>query len=553
MLSPAYLQALPAPLVDLFSEVENDILAEIAKRVAKVVEFGDYSKWQSLKLFEMQSLNGDVVKKLSTALGKSEREVEKLLKDAGIKGVGYDDAIYKAAGLNPQSFVSSPALMGVLSAGIANTNGTMRNFTRSMPDMASREYIDSMDKAWLQVMSGAYSPQTAIARAVDDLASKGVKYIDYGSGRKDTAETAVRRAVLTGANQTTARLQLTRASELGWDLVQTTSHAGARPTHAVWQGGIYSISGRTKGYEELESATGYGTGEGLCGWNCYHNFYPFLAGVSTDTYSRDPARDFLGRDNDDMYAEQQQQRKLERDVRSAKREAMVLKSAVDTAKSNPTTDEELIKMLSEQYDNSALKLKAVRKDLDKYVKNTGLTESADRTKVGGFGHSEASSAVQGAKRAKNNSTESLTNENNTVIIKTGGKSGALDRNSKEANEHAELYYEEIRNRKAEPEIKKIAQNTGFTDNQIEKIRNHLFFDDIKFDDGRIERFSSDYDQSQAWQRLIEGKQTDDDILLLKHELRELEYMQSNGSSYEEAHNYANKKYNWSKTLKDRGN
>ena len=74
-------------------------------------------------------------------------------------------------------------------------------------------------------------------------------------------------------------LQLARMEEMDCEFVEVTAHEGARPTHAVWQGRVYHRGGAVvqdgERYEDFEAATGYGTGPGLCGWNCRHNFYPF--------------------------------------------------------------------------------------------------------------------------------------------------------------------------------------------------------------------------------------------------------------------------------------
>ena len=80
-------------------------------------------------------------------------------------------------------------------------------------------------------------------------------------------------------------LQLARMEEMDCEFVEVTAHEGARPTHAVWQGRVYHRGGAVvhdgERYEDFETATGYGTGPGLCGWNCRHNFYPFYPGVCT--------------------------------------------------------------------------------------------------------------------------------------------------------------------------------------------------------------------------------------------------------------------------------
>ena len=91
-------------------------------------------------------------------------------------------------------------------------------------------------------------------------------------------DVAVRRAVLTGVNQTTARMQIARADEMECDLVETTAHMGARPEHMDWQGRIFSRSGKSRKYPDFVKSTGYGTGPGLCGWNCRHSFFPYFEG-----------------------------------------------------------------------------------------------------------------------------------------------------------------------------------------------------------------------------------------------------------------------------------
>ena len=133
---------------------------------------------------------------------------------------------------------------------------------------------------------------------------------------------------------------------------------------------------------------------------------------------------------------------------------------------------------------------------------------------------------------------------------SGGISGALNKDSPEAIKHADLYYDEIRKRKGD--ISVIAKNTGFSENQIMSIKEHLFINNIRFSDGTVRRFDSDYEQAQAWQRLINGKFLKQDIIFLNHELEELEYMKNNNVVYEIAHEYANKKYNWETLIKKKG-
>ncbi len=131
------------------------------------------------------------------------------------------------------------------------------------------------------------------------------------------------------------------------------------------------------------------------------------------------------------------------------------------------------------------------------------------------------------------------------IIKTGAYSGAKKTEGWQSR-HAELMYEEIRHRTTD--VKKISENTPFTEGAVSSIKNHMFEKEHKFEDGSHRRFDSDFDQAQAWDRLSQGKGTETDIVMLKHEYIELTQMELNGFTYEEAHSIANTYHNWAKKL-----
>ena len=136
------------------------------------------------------------------------------------------------------------------------------------------------------------------------------------------------------------------------------------------------------------------------------------------------------------------------------------------------------------------------------------------------------------------------------IEKQSGASSGAKKTEGWEERHADQYYEEVRNREKYSDAIKIANNvTGFTVEEIEDIRQHMFIRDIPRDGG-LKRFDSDYMQAEAWQRLVEGKNIrPSDIVLLQHELFELRYMEETGCVYETAHERANILYNWVQALK----
>ena len=105
-------------------------------------------------------------------------------------------------------------------------------------------------------------------------------------------------------------------------LVEVSSHGGARPSHARWQGRVYSLNGEVEidgvTYRDFYSETGYGKVDGLGGANCRHSFGPWRPGTPR-MYEQEPSHP-SGLDNDEIYRLTQGQRRRERDIRQTKRE-----------------------------------------------------------------------------------------------------------------------------------------------------------------------------------------------------------------------------------------
>ena len=400
MLTPDQLEALPRRFVQLWQQVEDDILQDIARRMKSLGELDPLTPtaiWQAWRLAETRAVRSNTVATLAKYTGKSRAEIKRLLETAGAQTLAADDAVYAAAGLDPP-VNQSPALLNLLNAGYRQTCGTWQNLTATTANTVTSAFEDRLSRAWGLVSTGAMDYNTAIRRAVDDLADT-MPYIIYPSGHTDALEVAARRAVLTGVNQTCAKLQLARMEEMDCEFVEVTAHEGARPTHAVWQGRVYHRGGAVvqdgERYEDFETATGYGTGPGLCGWNCRHNFYPFYPGVSVRNYTDERLAELDARNIPyggglyTRYEITQMQRALERRVRKYKRRYLAETAAgVDASQ-------------------SAAKLKAARQQLSAFLAETGEQMDGARTGVPGFGRREAKQADAAAsalQSAQNNAT-----------------------------------------------------------------------------------------------------------------------------------------------------
>lgn len=407
MLTPDYLDTLPDAVVELWQQVEDDILRDIARRIGKAGEMTKTASWQAWRYEQVQACHQDALSILTRYSKRSRDTIRQTLLDAGLETLARDDELYRALGFAPSAIDTNESLNNLLNAGYRQTLGTWQNLTGTTANTVTGEFERALDRAWLQVSSGAFDYKTAIKRAVDGLAAH-MNGVTYPSGHKDTLEVAVRRAVLTGANQTCAKLQLARADEMGCEFVEVTAHAGARPEHALWQGKVYHRGGAVTyqgvRYGDFEAATGYGTGPGLCGWNCRHNFYPFFPGVSKRLYDdaalaklADKTVEYGGK----MYTEYeitQMQRALERRVRKYKRRYLAEDAAgVDTAA-------------------TSVRLKQARQELNAFTRATGSRNDSSRTSVSGFGRSQASKATAVARREIEKYSAYHYNKDGTVVV-----------------------------------------------------------------------------------------------------------------------------------------
>lgn len=370
MLTAAQFDQLVIPISDLYEQYNQSVINDIARRLMKMSgSVTETAAWQMQRLVESGMTYQNAIKEVAKLTGQSEEVLKQTFTEAGVKAMKFDDALYKAAGLNPLPLNLSPAMTQVLFAGLMKTNGVMRNLTMTTAIDAQNMFTSAADLAYLQVSSGAMSYDQAIRAAVKNMAAKGLSTIGYASGRKDQLDVAMRRTVLTGVTQTTGQLQMTRADEMGQDLVQTSAHMGARPEHQEWQGKVFSRSGTSKTYPDFVSSTEYGSITGLCGINCRHSFYPFFEGLSENAYSQaaldeyaDATVKYNGQDVP-MYDATQMQRAIERKLRTAKREA----GALDAAGLDNSVEKAKVKDLQAQ--------------MRDFVKQTGLQRQPMRESV----------------------------------------------------------------------------------------------------------------------------------------------------------------------------
>lgn len=401
---------LSAPLVRVLLDMEDDILREIAAQLSRDGDISDTSKWRIRQLARAGRFD-----KRAAAIIAGYSEVEDgqamdAVLTAAETEIGYlDNAVQaaNAAGLS-EYFSDIPAEESALGAAKAfqkQAASDLNLVNTVMQYKAGSAYVnavnaiyrdtaesrqgalDIMGKGAAKAVSGQMSLQEATRKTIRELAQKGIPAFVDKRGREWSPEAYVMMDMRSTLGNTARAAQNARCDEYNIQLIEVSSHMGARPLCAPYQGRIFSRDG-SKGvttdgaggkiYYTPLSETSYGQPAGLFGINCGHVQYPFVPGINFQRYFPYPKEE-----NDRRYMQFQQQRAMERGIRAAKRECMMLQETGDT----------------EGLQKASLRLRNQREKYRAYCKETGLKQHNDRTQVYGYDRSKSSKTVWAERKA----------------------------------------------------------------------------------------------------------------------------------------------------------
>ena len=216
-----------------------------------------------------------------------------------------------------------------LNKGIKDTQGEIKNLCNVSRKCTNKQFIKACDEAYSKIVAGNNADK-AIESSIRKLSQKGIEVVGY-TDHTTSMDAAVKRAVTRGVNQTSLKFKMDNCKELGINIVKTSSHGGARPSHQEWQGKLFYLHTPVKGLQNFKKATGYGRVDGLGGANCRHSFYE----VTDYEYKNNlvDTEEFDKNRNDDQYELEQKQRYYERQIRSWKKRKNILdECGVDSTK-----------------------------------------------------------------------------------------------------------------------------------------------------------------------------------------------------------------------------
>lgn len=334
-----YKKQLSGQIEKHFLDLEQMILEDIVRRIKKAGKITSTADWQINRLQIIGYSSEDIEKMIKTTLNLSYPEVFELYDKVIDWEYVRNKDIYEQVNAEYIPYEDNKELQQLTDGFIRQSNDDLRNVTKSMGFYVdygggrlvmtplSDIYQGYLDKAITGVVYGAFDYNTMIRKVVTQLTNSGLRSIDYASGWHSRVDVAARRAVMTGVSQLTGKISEMNADKLETEHYEVAWHAGARPSHAVWQGKVWSK-------EQLVTVCGLGTVTGLLGANCYHEYYPFVKGVSERNWSdswlaeqnrkESIPKTFNGKEYT-SYEARQQQRKMETAMRAQREKAVLLK------------------------------------------------------------------------------------------------------------------------------------------------------------------------------------------------------------------------------------
>lgn len=405
MLFPEDIGYWPEDLQALLLDLEEDIIRSIAAKLAteETLKETDIYRYLTLAPYEadLEALN----RRIAATCQKTADEVDTILEDGAKESYRHDEWLYAMAGQQLVSYEENRQVQRILSAvqkrrrdGILNLSGTIGFITADGFTGLDDYYRKRVNDGIFATLTGTYDYQTQNRRIVHEMAASGVRVYDFESGVTRSIDGHVRTLLRTGLSQISHEITASNMDEMGACYVEVSAHIGARPSHADWQGGVYYWQekdrhgdGNQAGLPDFIEVTQYGSGPGLCGWNCRHSFFPFFPGFSEQTYSKKdleeidpPPFEYEGRTYT-AYEASQRQRQLERNMRKTKRTIIGYQAigAQDT-----------------QVAEQVIRLRRQREAYKDFSRAAKLRPKLERITTGGYNRSVSSKAVWSHRRVQ---------------------------------------------------------------------------------------------------------------------------------------------------------
>lgn len=397
-------QLMADSVAGIYQDLEELLMQNIVRHIKDYGKPIDSDDWQLQKLAEIGKLNKENIHIIAQQTGISQTAAERMLNEAAqesikqlepcLRNAAKDGLLHTAVDVdkskNIKRTVETLQTQAKDTLNLCNTNmlykardaykNLVQNICSASKEIEQKQdFIDLMNKSAANTVIGAESRTQVVRSCIKQFNEKGIPAFVDKAGREWTPEAYVNMCMRNTAKNVADEVQSERCKEYGCNLIEISSHSGARPKCATDQGKIFDLDNGSGYTEDARgkkiryypwNSSSYGEPDGILGINCGHHKYPFVPGVNIKTYFPVDKEE-----NDKLYEQTQVQRALERDVRNQKRECMLYDEIGDT----------------EAFEKSSVKLKSKEAKLKNYVdSNDNLHRRKDREQVVGFDKSISS-------------------------------------------------------------------------------------------------------------------------------------------------------------------
>lgn len=334
-MGPQKIYNLSAPVMEIYSEIENQMLVNIAKQLKGTTELlsTDPAAWQLQRMQNMGILDKANIRVIRDNAGLASKEINKLILNAGLDGLDVNDKVLKnalkkgAKLIEPPPISQSPKMLQIMDAYQRQAKNTLNLTNQTLIDKSKTVYKDILNRSAADVITGNLTGEKALRKTVRAFSEKGIPALVDRSGKTWGAEGYVRTVLMSTSNNVVNEMQMARYEEWGNDFIEISSHGGDRPGCVPYAGRIFSTNPDNKRYPYLyDSSIGeIGEPHSLFGINCGHVSYPYIEGVSQQRNYPNESK----KENAKVYEESQKQRQIERGIRKAKTQLRMFEAMDD--------------------------------------------------------------------------------------------------------------------------------------------------------------------------------------------------------------------------------
>ena len=216
-------------LVDIYTAINQELTNDIINKIKSSEDITNYTKSQIKALIKNggQEIFNEALKKVQGISRSTLNELKTIFNDLVNSQMSGYKSTFDAVGA---TYAVTDSMMKTINNAIKETNGTLKNMTKTVAYASQTDFVNAMDNLYMKVTSGAFDYDTALKRTVADLAKKGVTF-KTSDGRNEKIETVVKRNLFSSIQNTATDLAKEIGDIIDYNCVVIGHSYKCRPTH----------------------------------------------------------------------------------------------------------------------------------------------------------------------------------------------------------------------------------------------------------------------------------------------------------------------------------